>query len=357
MTKLAGSSVALPTLPAPLDLDVFRRMADMSNEAFFLADATAHLRYVNERALSLTGYARDELLGMTLFDLDPEYPRPQVFAMLEEAAHGIIPAFEARTLRRDGVYIPTEVSLARIDYGGAAYLFGVVRDITERKQIEAVQRSFARHMLENLETERQRVARELHDDVGQAVATVGVLLHTLAQTPGAVAEAMRPALQTTLTTIGDMTESVARLCREYHPAELLGLGLEGTLRAYVREFARRHGLAARISTAGLEQPLDGEQELHLYRIVQEAFTNVARHARAREVTVRLARRGQRLALSIHDDGVGFTPGASEPHGLGLATMRERAEIMGATLTIRSRPRRGTEVRVVLPLTASHVARR
>ena len=118
-----------------------------------------------------------------------------------------------------------------------------------------------------------------------------------------------------------MTESVARLCREYHPAELLGLGLEGTLRAYVREFARRHGLASRISTAGLEQPLDGEQELHLYRIVQEALTNVARHARAREVTVRLARRGQRLALSICDDGVGFTPGASEPHSLGLATMR------------------------------------
>ena len=133
---------------------------------------------------------------MTLFDLDPEFPRERLFAMVEDAAHGPIPPFEARTLRRDGVYIPTEVSLARIDFGGAAYLFGVVRDITERKQIEAVQRSFARRMLENLETERQRVARELHDDVGQAVATVGVLLHTLAQTPGAVAEAMRPALQT-----------------------------------------------------------------------------------------------------------------------------------------------------------------
>jgi two-component system sensor histidine kinase UhpB len=116
------------------------------------------------------------------------------------------------------------------------------------------------------ETERQRVARELHDDVGQAVATVGVLLHTLAQTPGAVAEAMRPALQTTLATIGDMTESVARLCREYHPAELLGLGLEGTLRAYVREFARRHGLA---SPRRRWPALGGERELHLYRIVQE----------------------------------------------------------------------------------------
>jgi PAS domain S-box-containing protein len=324
-------------------------MADMSNEAFFLTDAAAHLRYVNERALTLSGYSRDELLGMTLFDLEPEFPRERLFEMFEAALRGPIPTFEARTLRRDGLYIPTEVSLARVDVGTDAYLFGVVRDITERKQIEAVQRSFARRMLENLETERQRVARELHDDVGQAVATVGLLLHTLAQTQGAVAESMRPALQTTLTTIGEMTESVARLCREYHPAELLGLGLEDTLRAYVREFGRRHGLASRISTGTLDVPLDDERELHLYRIVQEALANVARHARAREVAVRLVRRGQRMLLTIRDDGIGFTPGETEPHGLGLATIRERAEIMGATITIRSRPRRGTEIRVALPI--------
>ena len=346
------TAIHLPEISPPLDLEVFRRMADMSNEAFFLADATAHLRYVNERAQSLTGYARDELLGMTLFDLEPEFPRDRLVTMIESAVRGPIPPFEARTLRRDGGYVPTEVSLARIDFGGAAYLFGVVRDITERKQVEAVQRSFARRMLENLETERQRVARELHDDVGQAVATVGVLLHTLAQTRGAVAEAMRPALQTTLAMIGGMTESVARLCREYHPAELLGLGLEDTLRAYVREFARRHGLTSRISTATLDEPLDDERELHLYRIVQEALANVARHACAHEVAVRLARRGQRLLLSIHDDGVGFSPAAGEPHGLGIATMRERAEIMGAAFTIRSRPQRGTEVRVVLPIVAT-----
>ncbi|MCC6847920.1 MAG: PAS domain S-box protein [Deltaproteobacteria bacterium] len=348
---MSRPSAPLPGLVAPLDLEVFRRMADMSNEAFFLTDAAAHLRYVNERALTLTGYAREQLLAMTLFDLEPELPRSRLFAMLDAAVRGPMPPFEARTLRRDGASIPTEVSLARIDVGGDAYLFGVVRDISERKRIEAVQRSFARRMLENLEAERQRVARELHDDVGQAVATVGVLLHTLAQTPGAVADGMRPALSTTLATIGGMTESVARLCREYHPAELLGLGLEDGLRAYVREFARRHGLAARVSTPPLAEPLDDERELHLYRIAQEALANVARHARAREVAVRLARRGSRLLLTIHDDGIGFTPAGTEggARGLGLATMRERAEIMGAAFAIRSRPRRGTEVRVVVPI--------
>ncbi|MEO6028562.1 MAG: PAS domain-containing sensor histidine kinase [Candidatus Binatia bacterium] len=355
MTAAPSARPHLPSLPAPLDLAVFRRMADMSNEAFFLTDAVANLRYVNERACTLTGYERAELLGMTLFHLDPEFPRERLFTMMNDAVDGPIPTFEAQTLRRDGVYVPTEVSLARIDFGGAGYLFGVVRDITERKQVEAVQRSFARRMLANLETERQRVARELHDDVGQAVATVGVLLHTLAQTPGGIAEPMLPALQSTLGTIGHMTESVARLCREYHPAELLGLGLEGTLRAYVREFARRHSLACRFSTGSRGEPLDSEQELHLYRIVQETLGNVAHHARAREVTVRLARRGQSTVLVIRDDGVGFDPATAGSRGLGLLTMRERAAILGAVLTIRSRPRRGTEVRVILPIGATHGA--
>jgi PAS domain S-box-containing protein len=330
-------------------------MADMSNDAFILADAAGHLCYVNERACSLTGYERDALLHMTLFDFDPEFPRARFAALVEQASGGPIPPFSARTRRRDGVYVPTEVSLARIDVEGMSYLFGVVRDMTERRQIEVVQRTFARRMLENLEDERQRVARELHDDVGQAVATVGVLLHALAQTPGGVAETMRPALDATLGTIQQITESVARLCREYHPAELLGLGLDGTLRAYVREFSRRHGLACRLAVRGLDAPLGPEHDLHLYRIVQEALTNVARHARARRVTVRLNRRGQTLTLAIHDDGIGFAADAADTRGLGLTTMRERAAIMSATLTIRSRPRRGTDVRIALPLTVARDA--
>jgi PAS domain S-box-containing protein len=339
-------------LPTPLDLAVFRRMADMSNEAFYLTDDTGRFRYVNERAVTLTGYSREELLGMSFFDLDPEYP-PELFAAIVEAtAHGPVAPVEARTRRRDGVYVPTEASVARIDVGGVTYLFGVVRDISQRRQIEAVQRSFARRMLENLETERQRVARELHDDVGQAVATVGVLLHTLAQTPGAVAAPMRPALDDTLSTVGEVTESVARLCREYHPAELVGLGLAGTLRAYVREFGRRHGIACRIAVSAPADAIDPEHDLHLYRIVQEALTNVARHARARTVVVRLARRGDVVVLSVRDDGIGFDPEAVEPGDrLGLVTMRERAAIMGASLTIASRPRRGTELRVAVPRSA------
>ena len=104
--------------------------------------------------------------------------------------------------------------VTEFDVGGATYIFGVVRDISERKQMEEAQRTFAQRLLQTLEAERQRVARELHDDVGQAIATVGVLLHALERTQGAISDETRPALTAAHATIRQITESVARIVRE-----------------------------------------------------------------------------------------------------------------------------------------------
>jgi signal transduction histidine kinase len=205
-------------------------------------------------------------------------------------------------------------------------------------------------MLQTLEAERQRVARELHDDVGQAVATVGVLLHALERTPGSIADELRPALAATHTSIRQITESVARIVRDYHPAELLGLGLEDTLRAHVLQFAQRHGLALELATVPAVGLLTPDQELHLYRIAQEALTNVVRHARARRVMVRLRLTSTQLVLTVRDDGVGFRSEASPTGGgLGLVTMRERAELMQAQLKVRAVSGHGTEVRVAVTI--------
>ncbi len=346
MTSSAHSHPRAAKLPAPLDLGLFRQMADMSNDGFYLCDADGCFRYVNERAVTLTGYSRQELLRMTLFDLDPEYPRDQYRDIVAALAHGRLPPFEARTRRKDGTYAPTEASVARIDVGDEIYLFGVVRDITERKQMEAAQKTFTQRILQTLEAERERVARELHDDVGQAIATVGVLLHSLERIAGSVPEEVRPALEATHASIRQITESVARIVRDYHPAELLGLGLEDTVRSHAQQFAHRHGLTLRLATAAVAGLLSSDHELHLYRIAQEALANVARHARAKQVTVRLARERQRVVLTVRDNGIGFTP-ATAHGGLGLVTMRERAALMGAELTIGAAPRRGTEVRVAV----------
>lgn len=357
-TRLDGPAHADAIHPV-LDLTVFRQMADMSNDAFYLCDATGHLLYVNDRGATFNGYSRDELLGMTVSDLNPEFPPDKLAEFVAQLRHGgPLPPFETINRRKDGSILPIEISVAHLDIGGADYMFGVLRDISERKQLDATRKSFTQRMLRTLEAERQRVARELHDDVGQGLATVGVLLHALEQTPGSVTADMRPALAQSQASIRQVAESVARIVREYHPAELLGLGLEDTLRAHVVQFTQRHRLALELVTTSTAALLDHEQELHLYRIAQEALANVARHARAHRVVVRLKLHGRRLVLVVRDDGVGFAAHAPTPRdGLGLVTMRERAELMRAELAVRSIPDRGTEVRVTMPVPASQVAPR
>jgi PAS domain S-box-containing protein len=349
VSSLHGPAHAAQVHPA-LDLVVFRQMADMSNDAFYLCDERGRFLYVNDRASTFNGYTRDELLTMAVSDLNPNFPPAVLAEFVAGLQQGPGAPFETINRCKDGTIIPIEISVARIDIDGTAYMFGVLRNISERKQLEAARKTFTQRMLQTLEAERQRVARELHDDVGQAVATVGVLLHALEQTPGAVAEEMRPALAATHASIRQITESVARIVRDYHPAELLGLGLEDTLRAHVLQFTQRHRLAlelATVSTAGL---LDHEQELHLYRIAQEALANVAHHARAHRIVVRLKLQQGRLVLVVRDDGLGFTPEASRASGgLGLVTMRERADLMQAELTVRSTMRRGAEVRIAVPV--------
>jgi signal transduction histidine kinase len=244
------------------------------------------------------------------------------------------------------------VSVARIDVDGEAYLFGVVRDVTERKQMEAAQRSFTQRMLETLEAERQRVARELHDDVGQAVTSVGELIRSLEQTSSAVPDEARPTLAATHAMIREITESVARIVRDYHPAEILGLGLEESICTHARQFAERHGLTLRLIVTPVADLLSHEQELHVFRVVQEALANVARHANAREVTIRLRGRPRQVTVSVQDDGSGFDPARMNGSaGLGLVTMRERAELMHAVLEVRSSPGSGTEIQIVVPVKA------
>ncbi len=333
------------SLPPALDLEMFRQMADMASEAFELVDRHGRFVYVNDRACTITGYSRDELLERTVADINPDFP-PPLWEAWAVAAEGPVPSFTTRNRRRDGTMIPVEVSATPITAHGQRYFFAVVHDVSDRHEAEAAARGFTRRLLHTLEAERQRVARELHDEVGQAIATVGVLLHTLENTSEA-ASGPPPELAATHATIRQITESVARIVRDYHPAELLALGLEETLRTHARLFTQHHGLALRLSTAAVDGVLSDEQALHLYRIVQEALANVARHGCARRVGVRLRRYGSRVSVTVTDDGVGFDPHVVRAGSLGLVTMRERAELIGGTLAIRSRRGHGTDIRVTL----------
>ena len=214
---------------------------------------------------------------MTIADVNPDFPLGALSPGDRHApARTRASCCRCARMRKDGTLFPSEVSFARLDIAGEVYVFGVARDITERTQMEAAQRQFGQRMLEVLDAERRRLARELHEDVGRAVATIDALLDTLERTPGAVEPDLRPTLAATHATVRQITESVARLVHDTHPAELLGQGLEPT-RAHARPGVRASATASRSVSRPCRSAtaLSAEHELHLYRIVQEALTNVA----------------------------------------------------------------------------------
>nr|MBA3329068.1 sensor histidine kinase [Solirubrobacterales bacterium] len=196
------------------------------------------------------------------------------------------------------------------------------------------------------EAERARVARDLHDEVNQALTAVALRLRATAeQAPPELADELAETQRLT----GEAMRELVGLARELRPTALDDHGLLPALRTQVGEVGRRFGIDARFAADGEPPPLGEDEQIVVYRVVQEALSNAARHARARTVSVALvARDGARLRVLVADDGCGFDP-ATAGAGLGLEGMRERALLACASLDVRSAPGAGTTVELVLPV--------
>jgi len=219
----------------------------------------------------------------------------------------------------------------------------------ELKQREVLRGQLLEQVITAQEEERKRIARELHDQIGQALTSMLVGLRTLEA-------ASNPAHISELKTIAaDTLDEVRVLALELRPSVLDDLGLVPALQHYVRAWASRHGLAIDFQTVGLDSlQMPPPVETALYRIVQEALTNIVRHAGADQVSVLLEGRDLMVVAIVEDDGCGFEvdrllQSSVSEHWLGLHGMRERAELMGGTLTIESSPDAGTTVFVEVPV--------
>jgi two-component system, NarL family, sensor histidine kinase UhpB len=222
--------------------------------------------------------------------------------------------------------------------GEVAELTRAFNDMIAR--LEDERRESARAALAAQETERGRIARELHDEVGQTLTAVVLQLERAARDTGApsVAEA-REAVRETL-------EEVREIARRLRPEALDDLGLRSALTSLTVQVSRRTGLRVHRRLARELAAVSAEEELVVYRVVQEALTNVARHSGASDAWVDLGADGGQIVLSVRDDGCGFESSAGAT-GAGLRGMRERAMLIGATLEVRSRLGEGTSVRLRL----------
>lgn len=223
----------------------------------------------------------------------------------------------------------------------------------EVKEKETLRQHFLERVIAAQETERQRLARELHDEAAQTLTALSLGLRRLQDDPNLSLPQRKLAGDLKSQTTA-LASDLHRLAVELRPSALDRVGLIGALGQYVQEFKRRYSLEAQFESDNLEHiRLSPEIETSLYRIVQEALTNVARHAQARSVSVLLQARDGQIVATVEDDGKGFDPAQVQAKGrLGLFGMQERAAMLGGSLNIESAPGQGTTVFVKIPLSLS-----
>jgi two-component system, NarL family, sensor histidine kinase UhpB len=247
--------------------------------------------------------------------------------------------------------------------GQSKMIYGVVADIEPRKRAEAERLDLLRRIAEAQEKEQQRIARELHDQVGQTVTGLALGLKGLEQklTSGEVGEAARQHVQWLQTLTNEIGRDIHRAASDIRPAALDDLGLPKALAALAADWSARYDIAVDIHASGLDDRLTSEVETLVYRVVQEAMTNVLKHAAAQNVSIVLERRGDRLRVVIEDDGRGFDLQAdgttivnpADEDGrprLGLSSIRERLALIGGSMRLESQLGAGTALFIQVPLT-------
>jgi signal transduction histidine kinase len=250
-----------------------------------------------------------------------------------------------------------------VEYRSVAHILpglhlAVYRDITERKAVEAALREHTQRLrflsgrvVEVQEEERRHLARELHDEIGQTLTAIAINLRAVKNACGT---STPPRLEECIGIVGGAIQQVRSLSLDLRPSMLDDLGLVSALRWYVERQAERAGYCGHLAAEPDEMKVVPSIAIAAFRIAQEALTNVARHAGARHVWVKLRMHENQLELAVRDDGRGFDVGAmsarrSNTEAIGLMGMRERAMLLGGQVSIRSAKGRGTEIRLTVPL--------
>jgi signal transduction histidine kinase len=214
-------------------------------------------------------------------------------------------------------------------------------------------RQLTRQVISAHEEERKEISRELHDEVVQTLIGINVQLAALSKGATDGLDTLKEKIAATQKLVANSVNAVHDFARELRPAGLDDLGLIPALHAYCKTLADRKNIRIHITTIGGVEILDSDQKTALYRVAQEALTNIVRHARASQVRITISTAANAIQMEIGDDGkafqVGKTLSCNSSKRLGLLGMRERIEMVGGSLAITSAPERGTTVRATIPL--------
>ena len=233
-------------------------------------------------------------------------------------------------------------------------IVGMVSDVTEVRQSASALRELSGRLITSQEVERRRVARELHDNIGQELALLAVQARRLDAGASDEDQTSHVDVRELYKRIKDIATMVSTLSHQLHSSELDFLGLEAAVERLCRDFTNKHRIDIEYEIKNVPRKLDAGVSLCFYRIMQEALQNVARHSKATRVTVELTGSGDELTLKVADNGIGFDiQSAQMGPGLGLVSMRERVKLVGGRIMITSEAKRGTELYAGVAISLQH----
>ncbi|MFH1671981.1 MAG: PAS domain-containing sensor histidine kinase [Pseudomonadota bacterium] len=326
-------------------------------EAIFLFDVESrHVLESNPAAEKLLSYTAEELRNLTIYDYI-DHTRENIDHLIERVLqeeqlfHGI-----RRYRRKNGLIVNVEVNAKHINYDGKNVICVVARDITERievenalRQSEEKLRDLSLYLLNFQESERKRISKELHDELGQALMMLKFQVKSLQEIPLGKRLEFNVECEKIQNYLNQIIENIRRISRDLSPTILEDLGLSAALRLMVNDISRYYHLESKVEIQEIDKLMSKKSQVIIYRVFQEALTNIGKHAHATKLYVDVIKKNKSLDFIIEDNGIGFDLKIGKKYnGMGITTMSERVRMIGGELSILTEKGTGTKLAYTIP---------